>query len=320
VRFPSRWLPQLCALRRGGVDELVGPVDVWHHTQPSSVPVSRAREVATVFDCIYLRDEGFLSVDAAARMAESNRALVERSARVLVPSAFVADDVVRAFGVPREKLVVTPLGCDHVLRALAGQTIAKPREPFVLTVARVDPRKNHVLVLRALELLAREGLRVRWVVAGPAGFEAQKLDEELARSTVRDWVDRRATVGERELALLYATCSAFVFPSLDEGFGLPPLEAMACGAPVIASTAGSLTEVLGTAALLHDPRDEEALARALRRVLTDQELARELTQRSRIHAARFTWSFCARATREVYVQLAHAAARGPAHSGATIER
>ncbi len=304
VRFPSRWLPRLCALRGAGVDELVGPVDVWHHTQPTSVPVSRARELATIFDCIYLRDEGFLSRPAAERMTQANRDLIERSQRVLVPSTFVADDVARAFGVAREKLVVTHLGCDHVLRALGSEPHSPPREPFLLTVSRVDPRKNHVLVLRALERLAREGLRPKWVVAGPAGFEAQRFTDELARSSVREQVDWRALVDERELARLYATCSAFVFPSLDEGFGLPPLEAMACGAPVIASWSGSLREVLGDAALLHDPRDEDALVAALRRVLREPELARDLSQRGRAHSARFTWSACARATRAVYAEVA----------------
>lgn len=304
VRFPSRWLPQLCKLRGGGADELVGGVEVWHHTQPTSLPVSRARELSTIFDCIYLRDEGFLSRPAAERMTQANRALIARSERVLVPSAFVADDVARAFGVERAKLVVTHLGCDHVLRALGKEPPPPPREPFLLTVSRVDPRKNHVLVLRALERLAREGSRPKWTVAGPAGFDSQRFTDELARSSVREQVEWRALVDERELARLYATCSAFVFPSFDEGFGLPPLEAMACGAPVIASSAGSLAEVLGDAALLHDPRDEDALVAALRRVLREPELARDLSQRGRAHGARFTWSACARATRAVYTQLA----------------
>lgn len=303
VRFPSRWLPKLCALRGRGIDEILGGVDVWHHTQPSSAPVSRAKQVATIFDCIYLRDEGFLSRDAAQAMAAANRALIGRCERILVPSAFVADDVGKAFGVAREKLVVTHLGCDHVLRALPSELRA-PREPFLLTIARIDPRKNHVLVLRALERLARDGLHVRWIVAGPAGFEAQRFDDALARSPVRGRVERKAIIGERELAELCATCAAFVFPSFDEGFGLPPLEALACGAPVVASNAGSLAEVLGDAALLHDPRDEDALVAHLRSVLTDGDLARDLSRRGKAHAARFTWSACARATRAVYAELA----------------
>ncbi|MFO1011850.1 MAG: glycosyltransferase family 1 protein [Planctomycetota bacterium] len=316
LRFPSRWIPRLCALTGKGADDLAGGADVWHHTQPSSLPVRAAVETATVFDCIYLRDDGFLSKDAAASMERSVRDLIERSKLVFVPSAFVADDVARSFGVAREKLVVTHLGCDHVLRHVSQEDLARVRdprnraaradassgpsgsanEPFLLTVARVDPRKNHARILAAFERLVRAGLPHRWIVAGPPGHRAEDFEALLARSPARERVEWRRDVGERELAELYARCALFVFPSLDEGFGLPPLEAMALGAPVVASTSGSLPEVLGDAALLVDPRDEDALFHAMERVLAEPELARDLTRRGLAQSARFTWRACAEAS------------------------
>lgn len=303
LRFPSRWIPRLCALTGKGADDFAGGADLWHHTQPSALPVRAAVETATVFDCIYLRDDGFLSKDAAASMERSVRDLIGRSKLVLVPSAFVADDVARSFGVARDKLVVTHLGCDHVLRAAPEQ--APAREPFLLTVSRVDPRKNHARILSAFERLVRAGLPHRWMVAGPPGHRADEFEAALARSPAKERVEWRRDVGERELAELYTRCSAFVFPSLDEGFGLPPLEAMALGAPVVASTSGSLPEVLGDAALLVDARDADALHSALHRVLTEPELALDLARRGRERSARFTWRACALSTLAAWERALH---------------
>lgn len=299
LRFPSRWIPKLCARLGKGADDLVGGVDVWHHTQPSSLPVRSAVEVATIYDCIYLRDDGFLSTDAARVMERSVRDLIDRCALVIVPSAFIAADVERSLGVTKERIAVTHLGCDHVLRHAPRERI-ESREPFFLTVARVDPRKNHLRILHAFEALVRAGSRERWIVAGPPGHRADDFEQALARSPARERIDRRVDVGEKELAELYATCTAFVFPSLDEGFGLPPLEAMALGAPTIGSTSGSLPEVLGDAALLVDAHDENAIREAMKELAQDASKRASLSHAGREHASRFTWASCARATRAAY--------------------
>jgi glycosyltransferase involved in cell wall biosynthesis len=302
LRFPSRWIPRLCSVLGRGADDLAGGADLWHHTQPSSLPVRAAVQVATVFDCIYLRDEGFLSRAAAETMTRSVRALADASRIVLVPSAFVADDVERHFGVARERLAVTHLGCDHVLRHVPAGGFEPAREPFVLTVSRVDPRKNHLGVLAAFERLVAAGCPHRWIVAGPPGHRAEEFEEALARSPARARVEWRRFASERELAQLYSQCSAFLFPSFDEGFGLPPLEALACGAPVVAGRSGSLPEVLGDAADLVDPRDTDALFEKTRALLEDRDLARARSLTGREHARRFTWRACAQATRAAYVR------------------
>jgi len=315
LRFPSRWLAQLARVTGRHADDLVGGAELWHHTQPSAAPVRRAVEVVTVFDCIYLRDEGFLSPAAAAAMSQAIRARVAASARVLVPSHFVADDVERHFGVARERLCVTPLGADHLLRVEPDRA-RLPREPFVLTVARVDARKNHLTVLRAFERLCADGLPQRWIVAGPAGHRAEEFAAALNASPVRERVEWRQFVGERELAALYAGCAAFLFPSRDEGFGLPPLEAMALGAPVVAGRSGSLPEVLGDAAAWVEPLDVDALHRCTRELLLDHELAEERRRAGRAQAARFTWTACAAATRAAYAAALSDAPRDRTGPGA----
>ncbi|MBL8861587.1 MAG: glycosyltransferase family 4 protein [Planctomycetes bacterium] len=295
LRCPSRWIPRLCAALGRGVDDLAGGCDVFHHTQTHVLPVRRAVETAIVFDCIWARPGSGLSEEAAARMAQGVRELCARARRVLAPSAFAADDLARTLGVERARIDVAHLGSDHVLR---GGPPGPPgvEGPYVLTVSRVDARKNHARMLHAFEAAVRAGLPHRWVVAGPRGFGAQDFEAALERSPVRERVVRFDFVPELELRALIHGASAFFFASLDEGFGLPPLEAAALGVPVVASSGGALPEVLGDGALLPDPADAQAIAHDLRAVLADRELALELSRRGKARARELSWAACARAT------------------------
>jgi glycosyltransferase involved in cell wall biosynthesis len=301
LRFPSRWFPRFAALTGRGAEDFCGGAELWHHTQPSLLPVRKAREVATIFDCIYTRSNGFLSDEAAASMRASARAQLARSRLVLVPSEFVKDELVLAFDADPERIVVTLLGCDHALREPAPRPAASTGETL-LTVARVDRRKNHVRMLRAFEIVARARPEARWIVAGPAGHGSQDFEAALADSPARARVEWLRFVPEEELGALHARAKLFWFTSLDEGFGLPPLEAMARGLPTISSTAGSLPEVLGQGALLLDPQDHEALARETLALLSDRERADALAARGRARAAELSWAACAGQTWEAYAR------------------
>jgi glycosyltransferase involved in cell wall biosynthesis len=302
LRLPSRALPWLLARLGKGVDDLSGGVDVYHHTQPNVLPVRRAAQVATIFDCIYMHDAGYLDPLVAQRMQASARALVGAARRVLVPTEFVGAEVVLNLGAFPARVVVTGLGCDHVARHLPAQPVPRAREPYVLTVTRVDARKNHLRMLSAFELLVREGFPQRWIVAGPDGYGAPIFERALAQSPARARVERRREVGEAELARLYAAADVFLYASLNEGFGLPPLEAMACGTPVIASCVTAMPEVLGSAAELVEPTEVGAIFEALRRVLTQAELADEMRTIGRVHARRHTWKETAKRTLQAYQQ------------------
>jgi len=301
LRFPSRWFPRFAALTGRGAEDFCGGAELWHHTQPSLLPVRKAREVSTIFDCIYTRDNGFLSHAAAASMTASARRQIERSRLVLVPSEFVKDELVLGFGLDPERVVVTLLGCDHALREPA-QPRSKDADLTILTVARVDRRKNHVRMLRAFEIVARARRGARWIVAGPAGHGSEDFEQALAGSTARANVEWLRYVPEEELGALHARAALFWFTSLDEGFGLPPLEAMARGLPTISATRGSLPEVLGAGALLLDPEDVEALARETLALFSDGTRAGELALRGRARAAQLTWQSCAAQTWEAYAR------------------
>jgi glycosyltransferase involved in cell wall biosynthesis len=295
-RVPSKWMPRILRASGRGVDDWLGGVELFHHTQPNLLPVRRAVELATIFDCIYLRREGWLDERSAERMERAARQQVARARTIFVPTHYVARDVVARLGARADQVLVTELGCDHAARRPASPGSEAPQFPYVLSVARVDARKNHVRMLAAFESIAASGLPHHWIVAGPRGHGAEAFEAALAKTKLRERVEWREAVPEQELASLYSGARAFLFASLDEGFGLPPLEAMAHGVPVVAADAASLPEVCGDAALLVDPFDVDAMAEALRRVLTEPELASDLVRRGHANARKFTWQECARKT------------------------
>ena len=301
LRLPSRWLPGLMNRLGRGADDLVGGADVYHHTQFQLLPVRRAVEVSTIYDCMYVySDAGYMPPEVAERLQVVAREQVARSARILVPSHFVGAEVVMALGAHPDRVTVVELGCDHVARALPARLPPPPKTPYLLTVSRVDARKNHLRMLQAFELLVKEGLPHRWIICGERGYGHEPFERALAESPARDRVEWRERVDDAALPVLYAQTDCFLFASLNEGFGLPPLEAMACGAPVVTSCVTSMPEVCGEAAFLVEPTESERIFEAARRVLTEQDIADELRLRARSQARKFTWRECAKRTLLAY--------------------
>jgi glycosyltransferase involved in cell wall biosynthesis len=214
LRWPSKALPWLLARLGKGVDDLVGGAEVYHHTQYSRLPVRSAAEVATIHDCIYLLDADYLDRGAAERMTLAARELARGARRVIVPSEYVGAEVVMKLGVWPNKVSVVGHGCDHVVRHLPPGRVAKER--YVLTVSRVDNRKNHLRMLKAFERLVREGLPHRWIVAGPPGYGSGAFERALSESPARERVEWLREVPEGRLAELYARADLFLFASLNE--------------------------------------------------------------------------------------------------------
>jgi len=300
LRLPSKWVPWLLRRMNKGVDDLVGGCDVYHHTQYSRLDVRQAAEVATIHDCIYMLDADFVGREGARRMEAAARELAQHARRILVPTEYVGAEVVMNLGVWPNKISVTGLGCDHMARALPPEGFPAVAEPYLLTVSRVDNRKNHVRMLQAFELLVKEGLPHRWVVAGPRGYGCEHFERALAQSPARARVEWRQDVSEEELPRLYAQASLFLFASLNEGFGIPPLEAMVCGTPVVTSSVTSMPEVCGDAAWYVEPTDVERIFEGARRVLTEPEFAEDLVLRGRQRERVFTWKNTAKHTMIAY--------------------
>lgn len=215
----------------------------------------------------------------------------------------------RTFDLDPSRIAVAPPGVDlaafcstDAARDLVRARLALSSRPIVLFVGEVEPHKNVLRLIGAFERVARRDPAPLLVVAGGRGAELS-----AARERARDLGDRVRWSGylpREELAALLSASTALVLPSLDEGFGMPVVEAFAAGVPVLASTAGALPETTGGAALLVHPTDEGAIAAGLERLLTEPELRSELVARGRTRAAGFTWKAAAQAVLDVYRQVA----------------
>ena len=231
-----------------------------------------------------------------------------RATRLVTNSEHTRVEVMERLGLPADRVVATPFGIDPRFRPIeVDWDWLRDRfgveRSYVLAVGTLEPRKNLPAILRAFALAAERAPDYDLVIVGGAGWGSSGSVKEAARSLSRQPIVT-GFVTDDELVRLYAAASCFVFPSLAEGFGFPPLEAMACGTPVVASGRPALPEVLGDAALLVDPTDTEAIADAVLSVLGSDELAAELRRRGLERSARFTWERCAELTAAVYREVA----------------
>lgn len=245
---------------------------------------------------------------------------VRRAARVIAVSEFTRRDLVRRYGIPEERVRVTHAAADPAFRRVADpERLAALRQrygipgPYLLSVGNLQPRKNLAALLEAYRQLRGEArLPHSLVVVGQAGSDAPALHAAVTRLGLAHTVIFTGYVPGDDLPGLYSGADLFVHPGLYEGFGLPPLEAMACETPVVAADAGALPEVLGDAAYLVDPRDPAALAAAIRLVLTDSTLAARLVERGRARVRRFSWERTARETAAIYREVLADRGRVPA--------
>ena len=237
---------------------------------------------------------------------------VARAARVIVPTQATRDELIRVTRLSADKIHVIPWGIEkrffRTYNAASRERVCREYglpERFFLFVGNWEPKKNLPSLLAAMALLRSAGRTEHLVIAGKLGWDYRhglRLIEES--ESVSSAVHRIGYVKIGDLPALYAQCVAFVFPSIVEGFGLPPLEAMACGAPVIVSDCAALRETAGPGACVVPADDPTALADEMVRVAEDSELRNQLIERGRAWAAQFTWEKTARAVSEVYQEAA----------------
>ncbi len=240
------------------------------------------------------------------------RLMMPRFARhathIVVPSSSTQRDIETHYDVPSDRITVIPEGVDEQFRRpVLAQERSRIRttydlpHPFVLYVGTLEPRKNIAgLVDAFVEVVrARGDQPLDLVLAGKLGWLHQPIVEHIAASGLGERVRRIGYVADADLPALYAAAEVFAFPSWYEGFGLPPLEAMACGTPVVSSNAGSLAEVVGDAGLLVDPASPCDLAAALRSVIDRPDLREQLARAGQQRAADYTWERTAQRTAEV---------------------
>ncbi|HEV7527517.1 MAG TPA: glycosyltransferase family 1 protein [Solirubrobacteraceae bacterium] len=278
------------------------------HSLASTAPLwGPFRRVVTIHDLIYARYPEAHAGMRGRAMRVLVPAAARRSHRVIADSLSTRDDLIELLALPAERIDVVPLGVGAAYRAeplgegdvrgnlrLAGRRV-------VLSLSAKRPHKNLLALIGALARIPAEQRPVLVLAGYPTEHEAQ-LRERARALDVDDDVRFPAWLSDAEVEGLWAISDAFVFPSFYEGFGLPVLEAMARGVPVACSNASSLPEVAGEAALLFDPREEQAIAGALARLLQDGALAERLRIAGRERAREFTWERTARATIDSYLR------------------
>ncbi len=306
--------PRLWTHLRLSAEMLSAPPDVLFVPSHVLPLVHPRRSVVTVHDLGYLRFPEAHTRRQRTYLDWSTRYNAAHARRVIVDSLATAEDLVASYGTPREKIrLAYPAGVDGLtpvtdpdaLAAVAAKYGAGAR--YLLYVGTLQPRKNLVMLLRAFAaLVAHSALPgdVRLVLAGRKGWLYDEIVAAAEDGAVEGRVVLPGYVPAEDLPALLSGALAFVFPSLHEGFGLPVLEAMACGTPVVCSNASSLPEVAGDAALLVDPRDQDRWGEALAKVSTRPALREELRAKGLERAALFSWDRCARAVLEALHEAA----------------
>ncbi len=288
-------------------------LDVFHAPHYVLPPLTSCRSVVTIHDCIHLMFPQYLPGRGAYWYARTMlRAAVRRADRVLTVSEASKRDILRFFPVPAGKVEVVPNGIDERFYCEPSpDEVARVREryllhgPFLLYTGNIKPHKNLERLIEAFARVRGRGLDdLRLLIIGNEVSRYPSLRRTVHRHKLHTYVRFLGFVPDQMLAILYRLARVFVFPSLYEGFGLPPLEAMASGTPVVTSNVSSLPEVVGDAALLVDPYDVEALADAIFRVLTDEALRAELVARGRARARQFSWERSVSRIRAVYREVA----------------
>jgi glycosyltransferase involved in cell wall biosynthesis len=284
----------------------IGATDVVHGTNFLVPPTSRAAAVVSVHDLTPLHHPELCNEATLAYPGLIRRA-VGRGAWVHTDSAFVAGEVLDAFGAdPSRVRVVNPgipvlpvpaeADADAVLRRFLPAGLRR----FCLSIGTAEPRKDLPGLVRAFDTVAERQGDVALVLAGPPGWGERDLESAIEDATARDRIVRTGWVTQPDLAALLARASVLAYPSLYEGFGFPPLQAMQAGVPVVATRAGSLPEVLGDAAALVEAGDHEGLVDALGRCLGDEEERGRLVAAGTVWSARYSWQRCGEGLETLY--------------------
>ncbi len=296
------------------VQLFTGRIDLFHSPDFVLPPVSSGvHTILTVHDLSFVH---YPATFPPRLVAYLNRVVpwsVARATHILADSEATRRDLHSVWGVAQDKITVLYSGVHERFRPAEGSAIAAVRAayglgdaPYVLAVGTVQPRKNYEMLVRAFRPVA-EQLPHNLIIVGGKGWLDEGLPAEIRRQGLEGRVRPAGFVADADLPALYTAADLFVFPSLYEGFGLPLLEAMACGVPVLSSDASSLPEVVrraeGDAAVLLSPHDEAAWAAAMLRLLTDEDARRGLSAAGLAQSRRFSWQTAARQLADIYGRL-----------------
>ncbi|KAM3114462.1 glycosyltransferase family 4 protein [Phormidesmis sp. 146-33] len=298
IQFPGLFLPQ--------VERSFGALDIVHGTNYTVFPFRYSRKVMTIYDLTFVRYPEYANSTVKAYANRVQRCL-QWTDLVLTISESSKQDIVRFLGVKPEKVVVTPLASRY-----RSDTVVESEKfveydfskPYILFVSTIEPRKNIINLIAAFDQLKKKHrLDHQLVLIGQKGWLYEEIFERIARSPYQNSIHHLSYLSDRSVALFYSRADVFVYPSHYEGFGLPVLEAMTLGAPVVAANASSLPEVAGDAAILINPEDVSELAEAILQVVSNPQLRDRLIQKGKVQSQQYSWENTAKATLNAYKLL-----------------
>ena len=282
------------------------------YTAPLNCPVP---VVVSVHDISFLEHPEYFPWARSLQLRVTVRRTIEKAARVLTPSEFSRAAILRAYGLDPVRVEVVPIAVSPMFRPVARElAVAYVRKrhgiqgPFVLTVGDLQPRKNQIGLIRAFESLiaSHPQLVHQLVIVGKDTWSSDKIRRAAKESPLASRIRFTGWISDDELVQFYNACDLMAFPSFYEGFGLPILEAMACGRAVVCSNTSAMPEVADSAALLFDPEDTGEIVRAMRDMLIDAELRGRMERLGQARASQFTWERTAKRTLEIYYEVAGA--------------
>ena len=286
-------------------------LDIVHSPENAALfaKLKHQRKVITVHDTTgYLFSETFTLITRLRCGLLFPRTL-RTADKIIADSNSTKRDLINYFNVPAEKIKVILLAADEKFKPLDHEEINEVKQrykldfPFILYVGTLEQRKNIPTLIKAFYKLKKDETKQKLVIAGGKGWKYKEIFETIDKLNLQKDVIFTGYVLDEDLPALYNAADLFVYPSLYEGFGLPPLESMACGTPVITSNTSSLPEVVGDAGIMVDPYDVDRLADAMHKVLSNEELREDMIKRGLERAKMFSWDKTARETLRVYEEV-----------------
>ena len=314
TRISAKWLARLWHRigLRVPVETFIGPVDLYHATDFVLPPTrTGTRTLLTVHDLSFIRVPSTASPPLKAFLDETVPRSVEAADHVLADSEATKSDLIDLYETRADKITVLYSGVDSGFSQVSDPIELErvrlkyglEQVSYLLSVGTVQPRKNYSRVIEALSGIRRMGHDLHYVIAGASGWLEDEMRQTIERTKMNDFVHLLGLVEDRDLPALYSGARMLAMVSLYEGFGLPVLEAMACGTPVVTSNLSSLPEVSGDAALLVDPYDTGAIREAILELETDADKRAQLIQAGFLRAKRFSWNRAARQLRSIYDEM-----------------
>lgn len=315
--IPPRWLARVWHRARMPIpiEVFTGQIDLFHATDfvlPPTLPSTRT--LLTVHDLSFVRVPQAASPPLRAYLNRVVPRSVKMADHILADSQATKDDLQELYDTAADKITVLYSGVSNHFQPVTDEALlervkAKYRLTgidYLLSVGTVQPRKNYSRVIRALASLRQQGCDLHYAIAGGKGWLEDEMRQTIAETKLGDAVHLLGFVDDDDLPALYSAARMLVIPSLYEGFGLPILEAMACGVPVIASNLSSLPEIVGKAGILVDPLDIDAIGDAILRIESDSRRRAFLIDAGRRQAKQFTWEKSARRLKSIYEGLLRA--------------